>query len=107
MSEVDAIKGQVRARISLLACDDHVAEQAPWQYEVWDEFAMPDNISGGGGTNFRPVFEWVERQDKQPDLLVYFTDADGTFPEWEPHYPVIWLVKGKQKTPWGQHVQLN
>jgi len=107
MSEVDAIKGQVRARISLLACDDHVAEQAPWQYEVWDEFALPDNIAGGGGTNFRPVFEWVEQQDKQPDLLVYFTDADGTFPEWEPHYPVIWLVKGKYKTPWGQRVQLN
>jgi len=39
---------------------------------------------------------------QQPDLLVYFTDADGYFPEVEPFYPVIWLVKGKEKVPWGR-----
>ncbi len=107
MSEVDAIKGQVRARITLLACDDRIAEAAPWEYEVWEEFTLPDNITGGGGTDFRPVFDWVEKQGRQPDLLVYFTDADGSFPGQEANYPVIWLVKGKHKTPWGQRIQLN
>ena len=68
---------------------------------------MPDKISGGGGTNFVPVFDWIERQDVTPELLVYFTDAEGRFPEHEPGYPVIWLVKGKEKTPWGQRIQLN
>ena len=33
--------------------------------------------------------------DRQPDLLVYFTDAKGEFPDCEPSFPVIWLVKGK------------
>ena len=35
------------------------------------------------------------------------TDAEGRFPQHEPNYPVIWLVKGKEKVPWGQRVQLN
>jgi len=53
------------------------------------------------------VFEWVEADRVSPDLLVYFTDAQGRFPELEPHYPVIWLVKGKSTVPFGTRIQLN
>jgi len=106
LSEIDAIKAQLRARIMLLPCDSILAEGAPWVYEAWEEVVMPD-FKGGGGTNFIPVFDWLEEQDKMPDLLVYFTDAEGTFPQREPVCPVIWLVKGKQKTPWGRRIQLN
>ncbi|MBL3588738.1 MAG: hypothetical protein JMN24_02960 [gamma proteobacterium endosymbiont of Lamellibrachia anaximandri] len=107
LAEVNALKGQIRARVTLLACDSQLAAEAPWIYETWDEFELPKAISGGGGTSFRPVFEWVNKQGLQPDLLVYFTDAEGAFPEHEPPYPVTWLVKGKEKTPWGQRIQLN
>ncbi|MDJ0806335.1 MAG: VWA-like domain-containing protein [Gammaproteobacteria bacterium] len=107
LAEVNALKGQMRARVTLLACDSELAEEAPWIYEAWDEFTLPEKITGGGGTSFIPVFEWVERQGLQPDMLVYFTDAEGAFPEREPAYPVIWLVKGKLMTPWGQRIQLN
>ncbi|MCK4743248.1 MAG: hypothetical protein KAT25_05470 [Sulfuriflexus sp.] len=107
ISEIDAIKGQMRARITLLACDDHVSENAPWLFEPWDTFDVPNDMMGGGATDFRPAFEFTEQLGKQPDLLIYFTDAEGEFPAYEPAFPVIWLVKGKQKTPWGQRVQLN
>ncbi len=107
LSEVDAIKGQVRARVTLHACDNKLDKLGPWEYEYWDEFKMPESISGGGGTSFEPIFEWLERQGRQPDLLVYFTDAEGKFSQIEPNYPVIWLVKGKAKVPWGQRIQLN
>jgi predicted metal-dependent peptidase len=107
MSEIDAIKGQVRARITLQACDAHLAEDGPWEFEPWEEFRLPRDFTGGGGTRFTPVFDWARRRDRQPDLLVYFTDAEGEFPEQEPLYPVLWLVKGKAKVPWGQRVQLN
>jgi predicted metal-dependent peptidase len=106
LSEIDAIKSQLRARISLLPCDSELARDAPWIFESWDEITMPD-LKGGGGTSFVPVFDWADKQDKLPDLLVYFTDAVGQFPKVEPGYPVIWLVKGKQKTPWGRRIQLN
>jgi predicted metal-dependent peptidase len=107
LSEVSALKGQMRARVTLLACDSALAEGAPWVFEPWEEFGCPADVHGGGGTDFRPVFEWLERQGRDPELLVYFTDAQGRFPQSEPNFPVIWLVKGKDPVPWGQRVQLN
>jgi predicted metal-dependent peptidase len=107
LSEANAIKGQVGARITLLACDEALAPDAPWVFEPWDEVRLPESLPGGGGTRFTPVFDWVARQDRRPDLLVYFTDAKGEFPAEAPPYPVLWLVKGKAKVPWGQRIQLN
>lgn len=107
IDEIDALKGQVRARITLLPCDAKLCEGAPWVYEPWEQFQRPGEITGGGGTSFLPVFGWIERAALRPDLLVYFTDAQGEFPASEPPYPVIWLVKGKTKVPWGQRIQLN
>lgn len=107
LSEVDAIKGQAHARITLLACDAALAVDGPWCYEPWEEFSLPREFKGGGGTDFRPVFEWLDSADTSPDLLIYFTDAQGEFPDHEPTCPVIWLVKGKAKVPWGQRIQLN
>jgi predicted metal-dependent peptidase len=107
MSEVDALKGQVRARVTLHGCDARLAAQGPWHYEPWENFTLPKGLEGGGGTRFTPVFEWIARQDSCPDLLLYFTDARGEFPEKPPDYPVIWLVKGKGDVPWGQRIQLN
>ena len=107
LSEIDAIKGNMRARITLLPCDASLAEGAPWIFEPWEEINLPETFKGGGGTDFNPVFEWLDDQDQNPDLLVYFTDCKGTFPKVLPSYPVIWLVKGKDQPPWGQRVQLN
>jgi len=107
VTEIDAIKGQMRARISLHACDDTLAEKGPWTYEPWEEFCLPNDVQGGGGTDFRPVFKWADALDRSPDLLIYFTDAEGRFPEAPPYYPVIWLVKGKAPVKWGQRIQLN
>ncbi|WP_296896778.1 VWA-like domain-containing protein [Thiohalocapsa sp.] len=107
IDEVDALKAQVRARVTLLPCDASLCEGAPYRFEPWEQFQRPARIGGGGGTSFRPVFQWVEQQGLRPDLLVYFTDADGAFPSDEPAYPVIWLVKGRSQVPWGQRIQLN
>jgi len=107
VTEVDAIKGQIRARITLHACDAALSPKGPWVYEPWEEFTLPDDIRGGGGTRFTPVFDWLQGQDGAPDLLVYFTDAEGEFPKREPRFPVLWLVKGRAKVPWGQRIQLN
>ena len=107
IAEINAIKGQMRARITLHACDYELAPGGPWVYEPWEEFSMPEKLHGGGGTDFRPVFEWLDTQGQRPELLVYFTDAQGQFPQSEPNFPVIWLVKGKDPVPWGQRVQLN
>jgi len=107
VTEVDAIKGQVRARIILHACDAALADSGPWIFEPWEEFKLPKRLRGGGGTRFTPVFDWLQQAGQRPDLLVYLTDARGEFPKQEPDFPVIWLVKGRGTVPWGQRIQLN
>lgn len=107
LSEIDAIKGQVRAEIDLLACDERIAPGAPWHFSSWEPMQLPVGLPGGGGTDFRPVFDWVEKCHAQPDVLLYFTDAEGPFPKVVPSYPVIWLVKGRAPVPFGIRVALN
>lgn len=107
VGELNAIKGTLPVRITLLACDAALAPDTPWVCEAWQELRLPRKFEGGGGTAFAPVFDWVEREGAHPDALVYFTDGDGEFPALPPHYPVLWLVKGKAQVPWGRRIQLN
>lgn len=107
VDEVDALKGQIRARITLLACDAELAPDAPWTFEAWQHLDLPEALGGGGSTRFTPVFEWVETQGVRPAALLYFTDAQGEFPAQAPAYPVLWLVKGNAPVPFGERVQLN
>jgi predicted metal-dependent peptidase len=45
---------------------------------------------GGGGTSFRPGFEYIDEQQLTPKAVVYLTDGDcSRFPE-SPDYPVVW-----------------
>jgi len=107
VAEVDALKGQVRARVTLLACDTSLVPGAPWRFEPWETMALPPGLGGGGGTRFTPVFDWLAEEPVRPDALLYFTDALGEFPSCPPGYPVLWLVKGNAPVPWGERVQLN
>ncbi|MGN2391821.1 vWA domain-containing protein [Pelomicrobium sp. G1] len=106
-AELNALKSQLPARVTLHACDERLAPEGPWVFEPWEALRLPPRMTGGGGTRFTPVFEWIERQDLCPDALIYFTDALGEFPERAPPYPVLWLVKGREPVPWGERVQLN
>ncbi len=107
LGEVNGIKGQIRARVTLLSCDQEVADP-PLVIEPWEELKLQTDIcKGGRGTSFIPAFEYAEKQEVPPDLLLYFTDAAGEFPQYPPNYPVLWLIKGKNSVPWGQRIQLN
>jgi predicted metal-dependent peptidase len=106
-AEVSSLQAEVRARVTIHACDDKLAQEGPWTFEPWQPVVLPERISGGGMTSFVPVFEWVRAHGQRPDALVYFSDADGEFPNEAPPYPVIWVVKGKNDVPWGERIQLN
>jgi len=64
-------------------------------------------LKGQGGTDFRPTFKLVEERRWKPNILIYFTDLMGEFPETAPGYPVIWIVMEHPgvkdfKPPFGQ-----
>ena len=57
-----------------------------------------DNLTlkGFGGTDFRPVFEYVEELRKNKEFtnlkgLIYFTDGYGAFPARKPDYDTAFV----------------
>ena len=66
-------------------------------------------IKGRGGTDFRPVFEYMRKNHLQIPLI-YFTDAQGTFPSSPPTFPVLWVIteaKRKKDIPFGNVIILD
>lgn len=72
-----------------------------------DMAAARPAITGGGGTDFRPAFKWVEEQEMRPACFIYFTDGYGPFPKEAPGYPVIWAMTTDVQAPWGERVQIE
>lgn len=64
-------------------------------------------LRGGGGTDFRPVFE--RANDVTPECLLFFTDGYGRTPKTAPNFPVLWVITegGKAPASWGQVVRLK
>lgn len=65
-------------------------------------------LRGGGGTDFRPVFDYVSRE-KRFRQLIYFTDACGTYPETAPSgLNTLWLVPHDiaDQPPFGEVIPL-
>jgi predicted metal-dependent peptidase len=62
---------------------------------------------GGGGTDFRPCFRWLEEKGIYPQTMVFLTDLWGTFPDDAPSYPVIWASTDARPVPFGQVVPMG
>jgi len=64
--------------------------------------ALVYELSGGGGTDFRPVFEYIDRHIDYPTLLIYFTDGEGTYPKEDVSYDVLWVMPHQKEVPLGE-----
>ena len=47
---------------------------------------------GRGGTDHRPVFNWVENNKNGSRILICLTDGYTTFPDDAPRYDTIWVT---------------
>jgi predicted metal-dependent peptidase len=63
-------------------------------------------LKGGGGTDYRPVFEYIEANLPMNTMLLYFTDGDGWFPKIPPSYEVLWALSRNAKVPFGRGLVL-
>lgn len=52
-------------------------------------------LVGGGGTDFRPVFEKLSERKHRPHLAVVFTDGCGPAPDKRPPFRLIWVITGR------------
>ena len=108
LSEVaEALQSYPEVRGWFLSCDArvHGVVRADGRTPVSD---LVPAIKGGGGTDFRPVFEWVREQGILPSALVFLTDGMGTYPDQPPPYPVLWVLSPQhEKPPWGKHTVID
>lgn len=84
-----------RVNVHIVQCDAHVQEDTKITSLDQLELYMKDlELKGFGGTDFRPVFEYVDTLIEKGELrdlqgLVYFTDGQGTFPRRPPCYDAV------------------
>lgn len=76
-----------RFKVYLIQCDCFLQEiSVIHNEEEWKAYARNVTIQGRSGTDFRPVFSYVEELRNNKELknlkaLIYFTDGDGIYPE--------------------------
>jgi predicted metal-dependent peptidase len=62
-------------------------------------------LKGGGGTDYRPTFEYIDANIPMSSMLLYFTDGEGIFPRIPPAYEVLWaLSQNKTRIPFGRSI---
>lgn len=81
-----------RVNIHIIQCDASVQEDAKiTNTKEFEEYLKTIELRGFGGTDFRPVFRYVNKMIENHEFenlrgLIYFTDGYGTFPEHQPPY---------------------
>jgi predicted metal-dependent peptidase len=101
--EISALAEQAQPEaIHVVYCD--AAVQSSQEFRPSEQIRLEPK--GGGGTDFRPVFTWVEQNESNPVCLIYLTDlCCHSFPE-PPNYPVLWVTDSRRTAPFGETVRI-
>jgi predicted metal-dependent peptidase len=77
-----------RAEILVIECDAAVGQTYPYRGK------FPKGVSGRGGTEFNPAFEYLqkERKRKKFDGCIYLTDGFATVPTIKPPCKLLWVL---------------
>jgi predicted metal-dependent peptidase len=94
----------VPERTHVVQCDAGVKEIRT--YEQGEDIGL--EVTGGGGSDFRPAFDAVEEARIQPKWAVVLSDMEIAFPEHAPEYPVLFISTTKHPGPdWGDTVFID
>lgn len=100
LREIDLLRSRLPMRLRLITCDNRIHND---RHDVQHPQLALD-AGGGGGTDFRPVFQRLHG-DATIDALLYCTDLAGEFPERLPPFPVFWLTPATDRQPpFGVHL---
>ena len=86
-----------RFNLHIIQCDAEIQEDVKiTSQREFDEYLANMKILGQGGTDFRPVFSYVDELIANHEFtnlkgLIYFTDGFGTFPSKQPDYNVAFV----------------
>lgn len=106
-----------RSKIRIIQCDNQVRmDEEITTEEQLTQLLEHFEVAGGGGTDFRPVFAYVNHLIEQGQLknlggLLYFTDGKGIYPKKRPEYKTAFLFlkeyEEESVPPWAMRVKLE
>ncbi len=86
-----------KIKIHIIQCDDQIQrDDVIESVDDMRKYADGIHVEGGYGTDFRPVFEYVEKLVNEGSFdnlkgLIYFTDGYGIYPEKETGYDTAFV----------------
>lgn len=87
-----------KMNVHIIQCDCYIQEDVTLSCEEdWRAYMKHIRIQGRGGTDFRPVFTYVDRLIEKKKIrnlkgLLYFTDGDGIYPAKKPDYETAFIL---------------
>ena len=105
-AELAEILEQYDATLTVIYVDTQVNGD-PQTFTRNDDLKL--EARGGGGTSFKPGFEYIEAHALDPAAILYFTDLDcHRYPEQPPAAPVLWLATDdRSKPPFGEVIKVK
>ncbi len=100
-----------KVNVHIIQCDADIQEDAKiTNREEFDRYIKTMQIRGLGGTDFRPVFQYVDKLIAEKEFanlkgLIYFTDGFGAFPAQKPGYETAFVfidneINNYEVPPW-------
>lgn len=97
MEEIILIRRMFKIEIRYIQCDTEVTQDIKLKrYTNVEDIA----IEGGGGTDFRPVFDYIKQKNYKPNAILYFTDGQGTYPE-KSNIDTLWIIDSEDSLSYG------
>lgn len=90
-----------KMKVYLIQCDCCIQDvKVIRSEEEWKAYSKDIKIRGRGGTDFRPVFQYISEQQEKKEIrnlkaLIYFTDGDGIYPQSKPDYETAFVFLAK------------
>ena len=79
----------------------HVAEYGAGETLLRD-------VQGGGGTDLRTGFDYIDDKGVDPVLCIVLTDMYTPFPREAPSYPVMWVsTSPNEEAPFGETIYME
>ena len=86
-----------KINLHIIQCDADIQEDVKiTNQDEFDQYLKHMQLHGMGGTDFRPVFDYVNRLIDLKEFqnlkgMIYFTDGYGLFPEYTPDYETAFV----------------
>lgn len=107
-----------KINVHIIQCDNEVQSDTRITCkEDFDHFLHTGKLRGFGATDFRPVFQYVERLKQDGEFenlkgLLYFTDGYGIYPDRMPDYDTAFIFlsedgEASEVPPWAMKIVIS